>query len=67
MSKFWEELDNKIPSKKKYCRNFIRISTIVEIRQRCRNFSRISTIVQILLQFGHGRNSDGEILFVEIP
>ncbi len=60
-------MDNKMPSKKNYCRNFIRISAIVEIRQRCPNSSRISTCFEILLEFGHWRNSDGEIPYAEIP
>ena len=57
----------KFPAKKKHSRVSIGNSTMVEIRQRCPNSSRISTCFQILVEFGHCRNSDGEILFVEIP
>ncbi len=57
----------KFPAKKTFCRNSIRIWAIIEIRQRCPNSSRISKHVEILLQFGHYRISDGEILFAGIP
>ncbi len=49
------------------CRNSITLSkNLLEIRQSCPNSTRISACFKILLQFGHWRNSDGEILFVEI-
>ncbi len=50
------------------CPNSIILSkNLLEIRQSCPNSTTISTCFKILLQFGHCRNSDGEILFVEIP
>jgi hypothetical protein len=37
----------KCPAKKQFCRNSLRISTIVEIRQCCPTSSRISKHVEI--------------------
>ncbi len=49
------------------CRNSIILSkNLLEIRQICRNSTRILTCFKILLQLGHCRNSDGEMLIVEI-
>ena len=42
----------KCPAKKQFGRNSIRISTVLEIRQRCPNSTRILKPVQILLEFG---------------
>jgi hypothetical protein len=39
---------------------------MVESRQRCPNSSRIRTCFQILVEFGHSRNSDGQIPFYHI-
>ncbi len=60
-------MDNKIYIINYYCRNSVRISTIMEIRQYCQNAGRIPKNFEILLEIRHCRNSDGEILIVEIP
>jgi hypothetical protein len=59
-------MDNKIYIINYYCRNSVRISTIMEIRPYCQNAGRIPKNFEILLEIRHWRNSDGEILIVEI-
>ncbi len=59
-------MDNKIYINNYYCRNSVRISTIMEIRQYCQNAGRISKNFEILPEVRHCRNSYGEILIVEI-
>ncbi len=61
------ENGQKIPINNYYCHNAVGISTITEIRQQCQNAGRISKNFEILSAIRHWRNSDGEILIVEIP
>ena len=47
----------KLPAKTKFCRNSIRISAIIEIRQRCPNCSRIWTLAKFRWRNSYCRNS----------